>query len=107
MMNDTTWVECSRALAARIIKQSNDAASWADNAFLMVCQRPPDAGEKEILQRSFSHSLTNFQADPKAAADLLGHGASPRDGALDPVPFAALTHLCLNLLNLDEAMTRQ
>jgi len=107
MMNDTTWVECSRALAARIIKQSNDTASWADTAFLMVCQRPPDTEEKAILQRSFGHSLTNFQADPKAAADLLGHGASPRDGALDPVPFAALTHLCLNLFNLDEAMTRQ
>jgi hypothetical protein len=107
MMNDTTWVECARALAARVITQSNNSASWADSAFLMICQRAPDAREKEILQRSFSYSLKNFQADSKAAAELLGHGSSPRDGALDPVSFAALTHLCLNLFNLDEAMTRQ
>jgi hypothetical protein len=38
---------------------------------------------------------------------LLSHGAAPRDVTFPVTDHAALTHLCLSIFNLDEALTRQ
>ncbi len=48
-----------------------------------------------------------YRADPKSAKALLGVGASPRDESLPVVEYAALTTVCLGILNLDEALTRE
>ena len=48
-----------------------------------------------------------YQAEPDLAAALLGVGESPRDESLPPTDHAALTAVCLAILNLDEALTRE
>ena len=52
--------------------------------------------------------LTEFLAkDAAAAKTLLTTGAAPRDESLDPLQQAALTSVCLAIMNLDEALTRE
>ena len=106
-MNDTTWVEASRVLAQRLMLGSSDASSWTNSAFEIICQRPPDNQEKEILRRAFDHSLEHFGANNKAATEFLSNGASQRDASLNLTQHAALAHVCLTIYNLDEALTRQ
>ena len=43
----------------------------------------------------------------KAAQALLSVGSRPRDESLDPAEHAALTAVCLAILNLDESLTRE
>ncbi len=106
-MNDTTWVEASRVLAQRLMLGSTDVSAWTTSAFEIICQRPPDEQEKEILRRALDHALEHFNADTKAATEFLSNGASPRDASLALTQHAALAHVCLTIYNLDEALTRQ
>jgi hypothetical protein len=107
MMNDTTWVEASRMLAERVMQSGVPAESWVTEAFLRVCLREADAVEKRILLQAWEKSFLHFQQQPQAIKELLGIGSSPRDTKLDALKHAALTHVCLTIYNLDEALTRQ
>ncbi len=107
-LNDTTWVEAARALAATSIRETSpdDSSAWIARAFFRVCARPPDARELEILKLSYEKALGSFREDPQAAAAYLGHGEAARESDADPAGFAALAAVCLSILNLDEALTR-
>jgi hypothetical protein len=107
MMNDTTWVEAARVLAERVMQQGAPAQSWANEVFSRVCLREADSVEKSLLQQAWEKSLSHFQQNPQAVKELLGIGAAPCDAKLDAVQHAALTHVCLTIYNLDEALTRQ
>ncbi|AIE83382.1 hypothetical protein OP10G_0014 [Fimbriimonas ginsengisoli Gsoil 348] len=106
MLNDVTWVEAGRALAARVMPLPTPEARLTE-AFRRVCARRPDADELRILRRSLDRSLAAFKADPKSADAYLAQGASPRDPKLDRVEHAAYASVCLAILNLDEALTRE
>ena len=106
-MNDPTWVEAARVLAGRVMQAGGIPESWLDEAFIRVCLREADAVEKGLLRNAWKKSLDHFQNNPKAAQELLGIGAAPRDAKLDALQHAALTHVCLTMYNLDEALTRQ
>jgi hypothetical protein len=49
----------------------------------------------------FSHGNSNL------TGVLLATGSSPRDESIDAAKHAAMTIVCLAILNLDEAMTRE
>ena len=51
--------------------------------------------------------LAIYQADGDAAKQLVSVGEYPRDESLDPAEHAALSSVCLAILNLDEALTRE
>jgi hypothetical protein len=51
--------------------------------------------------------LKFYQADAKAAAQVVAVGAAPREPKLPVADHAALTAVCLALFNLDEALTRE
>jgi hypothetical protein len=106
-LNDTTWVEASRSLAQRLMLGGSDPTDWVKDAFSSVCMRQPDAVELRLLQAAWEKALAHFRAQPQAANELLAIGASARDPQRDPVQHAALTHVCLTIYNLDEALTRQ
>lgn len=105
MLNDPTWVEASRALAQRVWSAGDDARRLAQ-AYQLVLGRAPTGREPALLADLLSHQRAIYAADPKAAAALLAHGASPRDPAIPATEHAALTAACLALFNLDAAITR-
>lgn len=107
-LNDVTWVEAARALAATAIHETaaDDPAAQLARAFLRVCSRHPSPAELNILMRSFETARERFSADPDSATAYLSHGTAARESAADPAHFAALAAVCLSILNLDEALTR-
>jgi hypothetical protein len=108
VLNDVTWVEASRALAERVMKESGpDPDARLTEAFRRVCARRPVEDELAILRRGFERALTDFRGSPAAAVQFLQVGSSPRDRSLDAVELAAFASTCLEIFNLDEALTRE
>jgi hypothetical protein len=106
-LNDPTWVEAARALAEHSLGAATDAEGRLSYAFRRVLGRPPTAYDLESLTRMLERQRAFTQGDPAAARQLLGVGESRRDESLEPTEHAALTCVCLAILNLDEALTRE
>ena len=106
-LNDPTWAEAARVLAARSMEAGADADARLTFAFRRVLGRKPAANEIATLRRAFEKQRTFFQADAKAAAQVVAVGTAPRAPQLAATDHAALTAVCLAIFNLDEALTRE
>jgi len=107
-LNDVTFVEAARVLAARAAKDAGtEPAAILPRAFELLLGRPPAAEENAILLESYEHAKASFAADPKAVKDFLENGDSRLATPLPPLDHAALASVCLSLLNLDEAITKE
>lgn len=106
-LNDPTWVEAARVLASRTLKESDPLDEQLASAFRRVLCRAASASELNRLRAAYEKQLAIYRNDPEAAKALLAIGAAPRDPALDVPQHAALTMVCLGILNLDEALTRE
>jgi mono/diheme cytochrome c family protein len=108
LMNDVTYVEASRALAQRMLREGGptpeDRIAWA---FRTATARTPDADEVAILSRGLAQRIKRYQADPAAAKKLLAEGDAPLDKTLAPEELAAYTMTASIILNLDEVVTRE
>jgi cytochrome c553 len=106
-LNDPTWVEAARNLAARCLTAADSTEARLALALRLVVGRPATTPDIEALTRMHRRQREIYAADPAAAARLVAVGASPRDAAVDPVDQAALAAVCLAILNLDESLTRE
>ncbi len=106
-LNDTTYVEAARALAQRVMLAEAEAAGRVELAFRLVLARKPTAEEAKVLLAGLGRLQKQYTANPAAAKKLLAIGESKRDVTLDPVEHAAMTGLCLTILNTDEALTKE
>jgi hypothetical protein len=104
-LNDPTFIEAARALATKVMPEKPEQRLAL--AFRRVLSRWPDEQERALLARSLEKQRTRFAADPTAAEKFLSVGESKRDPAIDPVQLAAHAAVCLGILNLDEAVSRQ
>jgi hypothetical protein len=106
-LNDPTWVEAARVLAERCCKASADPDVRLTRAFRQVLGRMPTEQDLVILRRAYEKQLRTYAASEEAAKALLSVGAAPRDESLNLAEHAATSAVCLAILNLDEAMTRE
>jgi mono/diheme cytochrome c family protein len=106
-LNDITYVEAARALAQRAMLAETDDGKRVELAFRLVLARRPTAEEAKVLLAGLGRLRQQYAADPAAAKKLLAVGESKRDETLAPVEHAALTGLCLTILNTDEALTKE
>ena len=109
-LNDTTYVEAARALAGRATTSAgkdSKAAARIQHAFQLVVARHPSQAEQEVLENIYTRARARFSSDPGAAANFLKNGDSPRNSDLPEPEHAALATVCLGILNLDEALTRE
>ncbi len=107
--NETTYVECARALAQRLLLDQTlpgDHARFAQ-AWRMATTRAPSANESKTLQTTLATLRAKFASDETAARELLAVGDSPRAASLDAQEHAAWTSLCLMILNLDEVLSKE
>ncbi|MBM3801447.1 MAG: DUF1553 domain-containing protein [Acidimicrobiia bacterium] len=109
LMNDVTYLEASRKLAERVLKE---AASGTEDdriayAFRLVLSRRPRSEETQILRDSLHLFGERYGKDSKVALKYLEHGASARDETLSPVELASYTALASLILNLDETITKE
>lgn len=107
LMNDPTYVEASRKLAERMMKEAGtEADQRIAFAFHSATAREPTPQESAVLKKIYEAQLEVYQRDPAAAEKLLKVGESPRDAKLDAAELAAWTTVASVIFNLDETITR-
>ena len=105
-LNDPTYVEAARALAARVADEAADVGGRLAAAFRRVVARPPEAEEQRLLAAMYERQLAAYADDPAAASALLAVGEAKAPCALPAVEHAALAAACLGILNLQETQCR-
>jgi len=106
-LNDPTWNEAARVLAAKLIKTEADTNTRLDRIYELVLSRKPTEPERKVLLRILDQQRAEFASDKAAAKKTISIGAAPREDKLDPVELASWTEMCLAVYNLDEALTRE
>jgi mono/diheme cytochrome c family protein len=108
LLNEVTFVECSRRLAERaIVEGGTSPEERITRAFRLALARPPAAAELGILVSGFQDHLAHYRAEPEAALTLVRIGESPRDERIDVAELAAYTAVAAVVLNLDETVTKE
>jgi hypothetical protein len=106
LLNDPTYVEAARALAARVLREAGpESAARLAAVFHDALQRDPTAGEARTLLALYQRHKAEYEAEPKESAALLTVGESRADGT-SPTDLAAWTSVCRVVLNLHETITR-
>lgn len=106
-LNDPTWIEAARKLAETCLTSATDADQQLTMAFRSVMGRSPSKSGLEILQRALQKQQIRYAADSESARQLLSVGESPRNESLPLDQHAAMSAVCLAILNLDEAVSRE
>jgi hypothetical protein len=106
-LNDATWAEAARVLAAKSFEAGGDVDGRITYAFRRVLGRRPTDRDLGILRGAFAKQKAIYTADAKAAAEVTKVGAAPAAANLPVTDHAAMTAVCLALFNLDEALTRE
>ena len=107
LLNDVTFVEAARVLAADLLAQPHTSHQIRLNAaYERILARRPTTAESAILLASHKAYREHFRNDVEAVIELVNAGDAPGyiDGNL--VELAAWTTICSTLLNLDETVTR-
>jgi len=107
LLNDPTYVEAARVLAAATIKKGGVSFEgrlrWA---YQRVLTRDPHQQEEVTLRALYDGQGKRYAVDPEAAKKLVDVGLAPPDKGLDEVEHAAWIAVTRVLLNLHETITR-
>ena len=107
LLNDPSFVEAARVLAARIMKEggtkTEERAHWA---WRQVVSRSPTPQELANLVTLYRSEFDVFRSNPALAAELLSVGLSAPPATYDPNELSAWTQVARTLLNLNETITR-
>jgi len=107
LLNETGFVEASRMLAQRVMRETPDTDARLILAFRRLTARVPTAAELRILRHGLDRHLADYRRDPEAARKLLRVGAAKVHPELDPVELATYAMVCGLILNLDEVVTKE
>ncbi len=105
LLNDPTYVEAARVLAARTLAEDGEFETRLVCMFDRVLQRVPRADEVATLRHLFDAQHARYAEDPTAATAVSTVGQAARP-TVDPTEHAAWTAVARALLNLHEAITR-
>lgn len=107
LLNDPSFLECSRVFAARVIKEGGRTdqlrAEWA---WRQVLSRKPQEREVAALVRLLVASRRQYTDDPESAKKFVSTGLAPRPAELNVSELAAWTTVTRVLFNLDETLMR-
>jgi hypothetical protein len=108
LLNDPTYVEAARGLAARMIREGG--AGMPERlgfAFQCALARPPRPDEIRILADLYEKHRKQYASDEKAARALLEVGQSKLPAGMPVAELAACTSVARVILNLHETITRE
>jgi hypothetical protein len=106
-MNDPVYVECSQALARRIVKEGGatpeQRAEWA----LKLClARPSNPEQVKQVVALYTDELSRYKKDTIAATSMATDPLGPLPPGCDAADMAAWTVVSNVLLNLDGVLTK-
>jgi hypothetical protein len=107
-MNDTTYLEASRKLAERLIKEGGATTAERINyGFQLVLGRAALPREAEVISKALDRFQSKYNNAPETAKEFLKQGEAPVDATLDIKQLAAYANVASLLLNLDETVTKE
>jgi mono/diheme cytochrome c family protein len=107
LLNDPTYVEASRAFAARIIKEGGAGTPERITfAYEVALSRKPRADEVKVLGELLEKHEKEYAAEKADAQKLLSEGDAPAPKDADASELAAWTSVARVILNLHETITR-
>jgi hypothetical protein len=106
MLNDPQFVEASRGLAIRMLKEGGaDVTEKMRWLFRETLDRPPTDDETRLLLELHNDQLALFRKDPSQADAYLKVGDMKAPADFPAVDLAAASVLANAVINLDEAIT--
>lgn len=105
-LNDTTYVEAARIMAARVIASRTSNRERMAFAFRLVTSRFPREDELDLLAKRLTQLSAYYADNANDARDLVSIGEHSVSEKQHPSELAAWTTVCLTLLNLDEALNK-
>jgi mono/diheme cytochrome c family protein len=107
LLNDPTYVEAARVLAEQALRQGGkEVEQRIQYVYRQALQRKAESVEVALLSRLYEKHLREYQADAKAASELLRVGDWPTPNDLPAPELAAWTSVTRVVLNLHETITR-
>ncbi|MEX0904244.1 MAG: DUF1553 domain-containing protein [Balneolaceae bacterium] len=107
-LNDPIYMEASRKLAERMMKEGGEAIEdQVTFAFRVVTSRSPNDREITRLADLYEQEYIIYQEEPSLADELLSVGESPVDSELDSAELAARTIIASAIFNLDETLSKK
>jgi hypothetical protein len=103
MLNDITYVEAARVWAEKLAS-IGDETLRLQNAYRSATGRSLDDRGLRTLTQTLTQARQHYQANAKAAEQLITTGESKRVRKLLAAEHAAWTTVCLMILNLDETL---
>lgn len=107
LLNDETYVEAARMLAATIMEQADSDSIRMELLWRTVLTRQADSEELDILYGLLERQRAYYDDHPDAAHQLLAVGAAPMSPDGSPVELALWTLVAQAVLSLDEAITKR
>jgi hypothetical protein len=107
LLNDVTYVEAARVLAARVMLSAKAEKERLTLLFRLVLARRPSAREMDVLSSSLKRHRAHYAANPEAAEALTHAGEADAEPSLDAAEQAAYAAIASVVLNLDEAVTKE
>jgi hypothetical protein len=110
LLNDTVFFEGAQGLGRRIVTEFPASESLATvtarihYGFRLCLSREPSALELERLEQLYQTFLSACQADPEAAAKMVG---DKKAEGIDVTEAAAWVAVARTIMNLDEFVTRE
>jgi hypothetical protein len=105
LMNDPTYVEAARKLAARMMSTATGDRERLVLAYRLTLARAPKPAETEVMLQLYRDQLAEYRQHPEAAAKLVRVGESGANAELNEAELAAWTVVANTILNMDEALT--
>ena len=107
LLNDPTFVEAARALAAKILQNTGSTDEARIEAMVFhVLSRTPNPEEFKLVRDLVQQHRSQYAEEPTAVADLLAVGQFQHSDAVDSAELAAWTSVARAILNLNETITR-
>ena len=104
LLNDPTFTEAARTLAAKLLKESKD--NLIQRTMMACLSREATTEELQLLEKLHQDELKRFKADPEAAKKFLSIGLTPAPTDILTEELAAAASLARTILNLHETITR-
>ncbi len=107
LLNDPTFVECSRVFAQHLLAQKCDGDEQRIGlAFERALARPPKDKEAKSLEQFLQEQRRECEEDRDGSGKLVHIGNAPMAKDMDTTELAAWTEVCRVILNLHETITR-
>ncbi len=107
LMNDPTYLEAAKFLAARMIQEGGaNAGDRIAHGFWLVLARPPRAEEGTLLLQALEKFRSDYAAVPANSKELLEIGVPLPDRLAEDSDLAAYTLIASLILCRDEAVMK-